>query len=805
MKYNRIVILTAAVATLPLCGCQRDSLIPAGSAIRYEVGVADIATKGELVNNNVNNNYSDIALADALSLFKVAAYNGASPVFTTSSLNPANVETASYASSSWTMPNTYYWPQNTVLTFFAYANLPAEGSSVAITSEGQTLTHEMLSDVADQTDILLGYYQGRGVNGNTAKIRFQHPLTSVFFKAGEMGNETITSISLSGLAASGSVAMDADGVIGAWDVDDYTATSSQSDSEGLAVNTTTKIIGEPFILIPQNLATNGVKLTVKCKSGLTLETTIGSGEWKAQKTNYYTIGCEPPTYNYTFTLEGGETSGSQDFRNTTYTGMDTITIVSEKENGTGTVSPAPWLIKSVQVGSEAAQTINASSFSGIGDLSAETTADGNLKLTASERINSKVGGHEYWTGSHGLWSPEDWTSTTANSPIDLSKFDFKTEANDIPMTTANCYIIRHAGTYKIPLVYGNGVVDGNENTQSYFPDETGGTNRLERFLNHKGSGIQSAFIENNDGCKAAGSSIVWQDEAFVIKNLEIVGSEAGTYTKDNVRYLQFTVDPSTICQNNAVIAVKDEAGKIMWSWLIWTTNDPGLLGNPYKVSNTYGEYSFFQMNSIGWMDATEYPARDNVVITIEQPESGKTIEITVEQPIVSEPAHGNYYQFGRKDPMCRKDSPVSDGFFMDGVGKVDLQTAIMNPGTFISDAANPGDWCSSTYDNLWTGKVSVRYEGSDPPYASLPAHTKTVYDPSPAGFKMPTKLALKVDGSTLLFPAQGYRHHKNVTIYYPDHSYYWSATPYDGGMYGNGTSVDVSPRSQGFSVRPVQE
>lgn len=85
MKHNTIVILTAAAAALALCGCQRDSLISADSAIRYEVGVADIATKGTLVNNNDNNDYSDIALADALSPFKVAAYNGTTPVFTTSS------------------------------------------------------------------------------------------------------------------------------------------------------------------------------------------------------------------------------------------------------------------------------------------------------------------------------------------------------------------------------------------------------------------------------------------------------------------------------------------------------------------------------------------------------------------------------------------------------------------------------------------------------------------------------------------------------------------------------------------------
>ena len=301
MKYNRIDILTAAVAVLAFCGCQHDSLIPADSSIRYEVSIADIATKGTLVNNNDNGDYSDIDLAAALSPFKAAAYNGTTAVFDTEGLDPAGVETVSYASGSWTMPNIYYWPLRTELTFFAWGNLPEEGSSVTVSSTGLTLDHEMVQDVADQKDILLGYYKGRGVSGNTAEIRFRHPLTAVIFREGDLGGEKVTSITLEGLAVSGSVTMDADGIIGAWDVDSYTATSSQSASEGLAVNTTTKIIGDPFILIPQDLATNGVQLTVTCKSGLTFETTIGSGEWKSQKTNWYTLSYGAST-NWTLAV-----------------------------------------------------------------------------------------------------------------------------------------------------------------------------------------------------------------------------------------------------------------------------------------------------------------------------------------------------------------------------------------------------------------------------------------------------------------------------------------------------------------------
>lgn len=297
MRYNKTYrsLIAVSLTALALAGCQRESLEPTGAAIKYKVAVTDTATKGELVNNNDGGDYSDVTLASILSPFRAAAYDGATAVFDTDGLDPAGVETVSYANGSWTMPNIYYWPLQTELTFFAYANLPAEGSSVAITSSGQTLTHAIVPAVAEQKDILLGYYQGRGVNGNTAEIRFSHPLTAVIFKKGDIGDEAITSIALSGLAASGTVSMDADGIITDWQgVDDYTATSSQSEDNGLSVNGTTNVIGEPFIIIPQKLTDHSVSVTVTFTDGTEVAATLTTGEWKAGYTNTYTLNIANP-------------------------------------------------------------------------------------------------------------------------------------------------------------------------------------------------------------------------------------------------------------------------------------------------------------------------------------------------------------------------------------------------------------------------------------------------------------------------------------------------------------------------------
>lgn len=289
MKKNRIILLQLCIATsiMMVAGCSRNSFLgPASNAIKYEVSVMDIATKGELVNNNEAGDYSDIALTEALSPFRAAAYNGTTPIFTTPDLDPANVETVSY-SDGWKMSNTYYWPQNTMLTFFAYGNLPT-GSSVAITPAGQTLTHTLVSAVADQKDILLGYYLGNGSNIGTAKIRFQHPLTAVVFKdAGLLEGYTVKSITLSRIGKSGSTTMSADGLIGDWNVSDYGGSASQSKEGGLVK--TGEVIGQPFIIIPQDTGSLPIVVTVEMTDGAILESKISSGVFEAGKTNTFSI------------------------------------------------------------------------------------------------------------------------------------------------------------------------------------------------------------------------------------------------------------------------------------------------------------------------------------------------------------------------------------------------------------------------------------------------------------------------------------------------------------------------------------
>lgn len=280
MRKNSIYIL--AILVLALSGCRKEEVENQDNDIvKYAVVLGNgPQSKGTLVNTSG----SDASLSDfteTVKGFKVSAYNGAAATALFS-------QTLNWSGSAWVADPVAFWPQATKLTFYAYANLPATGSSVTPASAGQTLTHTVPVAAIDQKDILLGYYKGSGGNTGMAEILFSHPLTAVVFKdAGLLDGKIVKSITLSGIGLSGSTTMDADGAIGDWNVTGYNGTASQSKEGGLTVKD--DVIGEPFIIIPQNAGTYPITVMVEMTDGTTMESTIGSGVLEAGKTNVFSI------------------------------------------------------------------------------------------------------------------------------------------------------------------------------------------------------------------------------------------------------------------------------------------------------------------------------------------------------------------------------------------------------------------------------------------------------------------------------------------------------------------------------------
>ena len=211
--------------------------------------------------------------------------------------------------------------------------------------------------------------------------------------------------------------------------------------------------------------------------------------------------------------------------------------------------------------------------------------------------------------------------------------------------------------------------------------------------------------------------ILWQDEPYLITHVELLQG-----------YVRFTLneacrsetDPLTDpLTGNAVIAVYDRAGEIIWSWHIWVTDR--LEDVSYALPGSAGIIENFTMLNM------------NLGATADVAGSADTVLDT----------YGFYYQWGRKDPSpgpaaydyAQADLTTAPYYYMDqGVmGSVSAMyvdnptvelsarnpLAIMGP-SIIGDY--PNDWLFYQIDRLWG------YSGS--------SVTKTIYDPCPYGYRV---------------------------------------------------------------------
>lgn len=343
MKHTYRYFTAIAAAALTLSGCQKEGSFSDGefggdAVVRFVPSVSGSSsathTKGTLYNETL----SPVSLGEYVSEFMVTAYNMPSegdPVKfipdATASAFEAGFTADGYQkvmkrdgedeteywmtvqpSDATVADDEYIWKKNEVKTFYAYANLPAgEAATVASAdATGQTLEYTVPATASAQTDILLGYYYGQGKTGSpaeqtgTAGIVFQHPLTAVRFIYGTItDNPDIRSIRLDGVAQRGTATMSPvedhpESATIEWSgVDAYTHTVSQTKESGLPVaSSVPKLIGEPFLLIPQDVAANHVTVTVTFTNSTSVSATIPaaspSGKWDAGKTNTYTINFD---------------------------------------------------------------------------------------------------------------------------------------------------------------------------------------------------------------------------------------------------------------------------------------------------------------------------------------------------------------------------------------------------------------------------------------------------------------------------------------------------------------------------------
>lgn len=340
--------------------------------------------------------------------------------------------------------------------------------------------------------------------------------------------------------------------------------------------------------------------------------------------------------------------------------------------------------------------------------------------------------------------------------------------------------------------------------------------------NLSSSGTANCYIVSDVGSYEFAPVKGNRDELVgAIKSADILWESFGTDTAPNVGDLIVNVryengvirfeTPQNFKRGNAVIAAKDAAGEILWSWHIWLTDMP--------------QKQVYYNNAGTMMD--------------------RNLGATTQTPGLSG-SLGLFYQWGRKDPFLGSHSCHTSTVSTDiakstitwppyvestsSTGTIEYATA--NPTTFITNNSNNMDWY---YD--------AKHQTDDTRWLTS-ASPKSIYDPCPVGWRVPdggdngvwfkavgshyrndykfdyANAGMNLSGqfgdtAIIWYPASGY-----INYYYMDISStglyfvgevgcYWSASTdfYRAHSLYVGTNVELSHfdyRANAFSVRCIQ-
>ena len=281
--------------------------------------------------------------------------------------------------------------------------------------------------------------------------------------------------------------------------------------------------------------------------------------------------------------------------------------------------------------------------------------------------------------NHKKINPKFFIMKTKHIPINLSHTDWNGRETHL-QNTANCYIIRNEGTYQIPLVYGNAIKDGKVNTEAFYTK--GIATEFEDSYGIPFTASSSPFIRDHAAAQdkfVASAEILWNDGESKINILSV----------DN-DFLTFDVQSFSLC--NALVAVKDNDGTILWSWHLWLTNEDL---TPKTITNAEGiDFKVMPCN-LGW--------------------NGWTADGKPTSP---------YYQWGRKDPFIANGSVTYKA-----ISSTQKQhIAHQNPKDFYY-CNRSYSWTTDKYKYFWDSKMNG--------HSVNQKVTKTIYDPCPTGWCIP--------------------------------------------------------------------
>ena len=778
---------------------------------------------------------SDMSTYGSFSVF-AAFYQGAwSPA--SQNLNFMYNVPVSLSGSVWSPQPDYYWPgRDYNVRFYAYAPIDAEfAPKQHATANDFFIQYEVPTDVLKQKDLLIAKSaEYAGNHGSIVPLEFKHVLTAVRFVVGDdMKAGTVNKVRLRNIT-SGGVYHPETGYVGKL-VGQGIVKDFEQELNKVTDGTPGAAITEPFqtfMLPPQGFTDDNsvIEIVFTDDEGEhTLSASLKDQMWNSGTTVTYKISTSSINWDYHLDVTGPSdftyTGGTQQYRVTSYRqntkGVQEAVQWSAQystDNGASWTAAQPdWLtaFTASGAGGVTPQSYNAT-------VSAQIGTDNNTHTTALQ--TAVVKGSE-------------------NSPYNLAN---QTNGGTTNENTANCYVVSAPGYYSFPLVYGNAIKNSTINQSAYKTNNTG-TYILNNFINHTGNAITDPYISNNANCVPAKAELVWQDALDLVTDIKYNNTGNGN--------ISFKVDKSSIQQGNAVIAVKDANDQILWSWHIWVTDED--INKTIEVTNHQNvKYDFMPVN-LGWCDGytVTYAERS---CKVKFTAGAKSQEITLKQAsnLITTGGNNTYYQWGRKDPFLPSNglaytdknktwydkagnastsNPATEDF---STGIPCIKNYILNPNVMHSRV-----FADNLYRNLWSANNQA-YSDNDGNVI------KTIYDPSPVGFKLPagnaftgftttgtnTNTFSQINGTwdrslkgwnfytdasknkTIFFSALGRRYYSDGEVaLVGGYGFYWLAVEYSTGsgrsLYFYSPSVtptsvnplDLNNRAFGEGVRPTHE
>lgn len=617
----------------------------------------------------------------------------------------------------WSPEREYLWPGKDALHITAYS--PYSDATELNSNSEPVISYQTPAEVADQVSLL--WAEPVEASASPCALHFHNALTGIrVIAGGELAPCTVREIRLNGIPSAGTL----NAATGEWSsvstpasfaVEPEITVNAASGSAYVAPGTPLMAADETFLMIPGELPDGAeIALTLEFNGeSRNFTASLAGATWKAGTTVTYRLSAKPDASGLTLEVIG---KLETEYPGQTVPFLVRSALVSAAGDSTEVAWKAEFIDDDGNTLDERPDWI----------LTFPQEGSGHNDLKASTRLQDL----EYIKlspESQTLQNTPDINLTSGNTPYNLANSTGAAQDQN----TANCYIINAPGEYSFPLVYGNAIKNGADNKEAYT-STSHNSMALKTFVNHLGAPITSPYIYNNAGCTPADAYLVWEGRLDLIRNVAL--------SADGQR-VTFSISAKNIRQGNAMIAVRDKTGEIMWSWNIWVTD---YRPESDMVSYTDGsglEHKFYTRN-IGRImggDITKFPhCATKVRFTQTDVPDGMeplstVVDFTQTGITVETADYYNFYQWGRKDPIksSLKEWFNAEHYELKSIrveylptissGENHIPAFIKNPDVFfLADHSQ-----SFFFSNLWNSSLNSK------------DNVKTIYDPSPAGAKVP--------------------------------------------------------------------